>query len=138
MSSKTRRLKVLFHREVWRVARFLIVGAAVALTYAGLFLGLRAAETPIWEANGIAHVASICVQYVSHTLWTFRSRLRDRAQQLRFLGVIVFGFGFSFAVTTLLSPYMGWPDVVSVALVVFVLPLFNYVLYRFWVFRGTR
>ena len=138
MSSRSRRLKVLSRREIWRVARFLTVGAAVAITYSALFLGLRASGEVLWEANAIAHVASVSVQYIAHTLWTFRSRLRDVAQQARFVGVIAFGFIFSFTVTTMISPAMGWPDTVSVALVVFLLPVFNYALYRFWVFRSAH
>ncbi len=139
MSSRSRRRKVLTQREIWRLVRFLTVGAAVALTYSLLFTGLRTTGATLWESNGVAHVGSVTVQYVAHTLWTFRSRLLDHRQQARFVGVILFGFGFSFAVTTTISPTMGWPDWVSVLLVVFLLPVFNYALYRFWVFpQRTR
>ena len=138
MSSKSRRRKLLTQREIWRVVRFLTVGGAVAVTYAVLFLGLLEVGATRWQANGVAQTASISLQYLAHTLWTFESGLRDPRQQGRFLGVIGFGFAYGFAVTTWLSPAMGWPDEVSAALVVFLLPVFNYALYRFWVFAPRR
>ncbi|WP_316014098.1 GtrA family protein [Roseobacter sp. HKCCA0434] len=138
MSARRRRLRVLTRREFWRVVRFLTVGAGVALTYAILFLGARELGARLWEANTIAYAASVMVQYFAHTLWTFRGKVRDMMQQGRFLGVIGFGAIFSFVATTKVGPALDWPDEAAAALVIFGLPVFNYILYRFWVFRGKR
>lgn len=138
MSHARRRRRLITKREAYRLIRFFTVGGGVALIYGGLFLGLRAVDVPVWLANGAAFAAGVLFQYVMHTKWTFRSTVWDGAQQARFGGVILFGFVFSYVVTTILAPVIGYGDQVSAALVIFVLPLFNFALYRFWVFRSGR
>ncbi|QPH53074.1 GtrA family protein [Pontivivens ytuae] len=134
-SFQKRRLHVLTRREFWRLVRFGVVGVCLAATYAGLFLGLREFGLTRWESNGIAFSISTALQYVAHTKWTFQSRIWDTGQQTKFLVVIGIGVVYSFIVTTKLTPFFGWPDWGAAACVIFTLPILNYILYRFWVFR---
>ncbi|RED12157.1 GtrA family protein [Pontivivens insulae] len=138
MSDGTSETTRSFQTEAARFARFLIVGGGVALIYAGLFFALRYWLVPTWLANVIAFCCGVLFQYVMQTVWTFRASVRDSRQQARFLGVIVFGLVFSWLATTKMAPVIGYGDRIGAALVIFVLPVFNFALYRFWVFRDQQ
>lgn len=127
------------HREeLGRVLRFGITGTGLAALYVVIFLAASAAGTPPFWANLAAFGTAIVVQYLVQTLWTFRRPLADRQQMVRFGIGVSFGMIVSTALTTYIAPAFHWPDWLTAGTVAIALPITNYLVFRFFVYRIGR
>jgi putative flippase GtrA len=129
--------------ELRRLARYAIVGAGVAGVFAGLYTGLRAIPLPAWGASLAAFLVAVAVQYVAHTVFTFRSPLRAPGQVGRFAATVTVGGLIAMGTTGLAGPRLGLPDLASLAVAMVLIPLSNFAIFRLWVYReidmrGTR
>ena len=127
------------HREeLARLVRFSVTGVCVAAIYVIAYVLLTGAGmAPFW-ANLIAFTLAVAFQYVMQTRWTFRRRLADGLQGMRFVLTIGFGLVFSTVISTFVGPWLGWPPWVAAIIVAVTLPVTNYIVFRFWVYRVGR
>ncbi|WP_413719757.1 GtrA family protein [Silicimonas sp. MF1-12-2] len=122
--------------EFLRLLRFSTTGGLVALIYVVIYLML-ASEAGLgqFQANLIAFSLAVIFQYIVQTLWTFKASIWSAPQVFRFALTIGLGLLFSSIITSLAGPYFSWPSWLSALVVVVVLPVLNYIIFRFWVYR---
>ena len=120
--------------RVARMIRFACVGASVAALYILLYLVFLHIGWAQWVANGVAFLLAVSVQYVGQAGVTFKARINDRAQVLRFAVMIGLGLLTSAGITGLLAPILGLADWLAAGIVTLVLPIQNYVILSRWVF----
>lgn len=121
--------------EFGRILRFTIVGVSVAALYAGLYVVFRRLEGPEWLASLAAFGLCVCVQYLAQTVFTFRAPLAAPGQLLRFLVTITLGAAIATLIPGALGPAARLPESASVAIVVVLLPIANFLMLRIWVYR---
>ncbi|MEM6939175.1 MAG: GtrA family protein [Pseudomonadota bacterium] len=121
---------------ITQFVRFALVGVAVALTYVCLYLALRQAGVAQVWANGLAFAQAIVLQYACQAAFTFHRPLNDRAQMVRFAGMISLGFMSSAMITGPIAVAFAIPDWKAAFAVTFLLPIQNYVLMTLWVFAA--
>lgn len=130
-------VKALQH-ELFRLARFGVVGVFVTAIYVGTFFVLHwRFEVIEWAASLVAFALAVSCQYVAQTLFTFRATLRSARHVLRFAVTIAVGALISTGVTGVIGPGLGWPDTIAVAIVVVLVPISNFLLFRFWVYTES-
>lgn len=118
------------------VVRYALVGVLIAAVYWLLanVLVLIVPVAPPWLSAGAAFLIAVSLQYVLHARFTFGNKAADAGQAARFATAVAAGLAISSAITGLAGPAMGWPHVVNTAVVVVVVPVSNFLLFRAWVF----
>jgi len=124
-------------KDVWFAVRFAIVGVGVATFYVLAYPLLRHIGLPTVPANVIAYLTATALQYVCQTAWTFRKPLGVPAQMGRFVAMIVIGLAVSAAITSWIAPAARLPDWQAAMVVVVSIPVLNFLLMRFWVYRAV-
>lgn len=117
-----------------QVLRFALIGGLVALSYLLMYLAFLALGMPRGLSNGLAFFLAICLQYAGQAGFTFRKRLYDSPQILRFAVMVGLGFVMSALITGWLGPRLGLANWMAAAIVTVVLPVQNFVLMTLWVF----
>lgn len=130
-------LRKLAQTDAGTLGRFIVMGMVNTVVYVGLFIGLREADITPFLANLLAFTTAVCVQYVGQSLFTFRTRLKDFGQILRFAVMIGAGLGASSVLATFVGPLMLWPSWLVALVVTVWLPVQNFILMRVWVY-GTE
>jgi putative flippase GtrA len=127
-----RNLKISF------LARYAAVGSAAALVYVGLYYGLvTAAQAPSLLSSCFAFAVSVIVQYTAHARFSFGSQVVDLRQGVRFAGATLIGLAASSAIA-FAGPRIGWPPILTAAVVVTFLPPLNLALLAGWVFAARN
>lgn len=121
--------------DAGRISRFALVGLLVAALYVLLYLGFLAAGLPRGAANIFAFVIAITAQYGGQAQLTFRKRLNDGGQLLRFGVMTGLGFATSACVTGVLAPAAALDDWIAAVAVTLILPVQNFILMTLWVFH---
>ena len=121
--------------DITRIIRFGFVGASVAVIYIVLYMGFLALGWLQPFANAAAFLLAVAVQYVAQAGFTFRARLGDGGQVVRFGWMIGCGLLTSAIITGLLAPVKGISPAMAALIVACVLPVQNYLLMSRWVFR---
>ena len=121
--------------ELGRLFRFSVIGVICAVIYIAGFVVLSAIGLVPIAANLVAFASAVVVQYVGHTLWTFRGSLRDAIQGARFVAAIGLGLLLSTLVSSVIAPFCGWPSWLTATLVAVLLPISNFAAFRVWVYR---
>ena len=121
--------------EIGRFLRFSVVGAVVAAIYVAGFTLLSHAGMNLYLANLIAFTVAVTFQYLAQTLWTFKGSIGDHSQGVRFGVTIGLGLALSTIISSVLAPAFGWPSWLAASLVAVLLPITNFVAFRFWVYR---
>lgn len=121
--------------ERQRFLRFATVGVVVAVYYLMAFWGLLKVFGSPWIANFWAFGSAVMIQYIGQTVWTFGKLMAVPAQIGKFLCMIGVGLIVSSAVTGVLGPQIGLSNFTSALVVVVLLPIINFVVLRFWVYR---
>lgn len=124
--------------DLSRLLRFACVGASVALIYIALYLAFLAFGWAQALANAAAFGVAVAFQYVAQAGFTFRAKLKDGGQALRFAWMIGCGLVTSALITGVLAPAAGLSDALAALIVTFLLPVQNYLLMSRWVFRPQR
>ena len=117
--------------------RFALVGLGVAALYVGTFLVLLDLGIAKFTANILAFALAIIVQYIGQATFTFRQRLDDHMQMMRFLCMIAAGFLSASVITTVVGPALDITDMAAAILVTLLLPIQNYFIMKLWVFTQS-
>ncbi|MBL4558744.1 MAG: GtrA family protein [Rhodobacteraceae bacterium] len=108
-----------------------------AIIYIALFTGLAGIDTPTALANIAAFSIAIAFQYLGHSIWTFQNRFMSASSVYRFAMTIILGLGVSTLIVSVVGPSLNLSHFSSALIVQVVLPVINYILFRFWVFVST-
>ncbi len=121
-----------------RWIRFGLVGGAATLCYALLgLLFVNAWAMPLLAGNGLAYLISFAVSYLGQSFWTFQAGGGHRAMLPRFAATQAVGLGLNSCIVWLLVRFgLGYELAMPVA--VALVPVFVYLLCKYWVFRRTR
>lgn len=117
--------------------RFALIGGLVAIAYVTLYLGLLFLGVPQVVANGAAFVCAVGLQYFGQAGFTFRRRINDRAQMLRFVAMIGLGLMTAALITGPVARASGLADGLAALIVILVLPVQNYAFMTLWVFSKS-
>lgn len=121
-----------------RWMRFGLVGGAATLCYALLgLLFVNAWGMPLLPGNGLAYLLSFAVSYLGQSLWTFQARGGHRAMLPRFAATQAVGLGLNSCIVWLLVRF-GLEYELAMPAAVVLVPVFVYLLCKYWVFRRTR
>ena len=114
---------------------FALVGGLATAAHVGLalFANTRLDAGPL-AANLVGYVGAVLVSYAGNARLTFRRRVFDRAQFLRFSTVSLAGLGLGQALTYVATDAMGLPFQVALVAVVVIVPAFTFVASRLWAF----
>jgi len=128
--------------ELWRIARFGVVGlTAAAVHYWTVVALVELLGIAPLRANVGGFIVAFWVSYFGHRYWTFSDTVDRQAGQtqsfLRFLSVAVLGFMMNEFLFFLLLHYTGMPYYIALAIVVLTVAVMTYVLSRLWAFRQT-
>lgn len=121
------------------IIRFATVGVLVAGVYLVLF-SVLVDWLKLSPANGnfIAFTVAVLFQYVSQSMFTFGKKANDVCQFVRFVVSVILGLLISHIITVVLSPMIGMSNMSSALMVVVVLPLFNFLIFRTYVFTSKK
>lgn len=118
-----------------RWIRFGAVGFAATLSY--FLLGLlfvNLIKLPLLVGNGLAYIISFAVSYAGQSRWTFQSHGRDRAALPRFAAAQALGLCLNSCIIGIGSR-IGLKYELSMAVAIVLVPVFVYLLCKYWVFR---
>lgn len=116
--------------------RFGIVGGTVAAAYVVAYLALLHIGVAQVAANAVAFLLAIVLQYAGQAIFTFRRDWAAAGQMLRFGVMTGLGFAVSALITGFVGPKAGLTDAQAALVVVFWLPIQNYIIMKIWVFSG--
>jgi putative flippase GtrA len=123
-------------RELFRLARFGIVGTAAALCYASTsFLIVWAGLSGSISATMVGQLAAALISYYGHLHFSFRVEPNHRKFVWRFLIVALTTFALNLLLTWSLTSILHAPYQVPIAVVTVVLPAASYLVNRLWVFH---
>ena len=121
-----------------RWIRFGLVGGAATLCYALLgLLFVNAWAMPLLAGNGLAYLISFAVSYLGQSFWTFQAGGGHRAMLPRFAATQAVGLGLNSCIVGLLGRF-GLGSELAMPVAVALVPVFVYLLCKYWVFRRTR
>jgi len=115
--------------------RYGVVGGLGTLLHLGLLA--LAVERWAWSplaATSLGFCAALAVSYGLNRRWTFESQRAHAQGAWRYAAVSVLGLGVNAGLMTLLVQWLGFWYFGAQLAVIFVVPLLNYVLNRYWTF----
>ncbi|MEM6489421.1 MAG: GtrA family protein, partial [Pseudomonadota bacterium] len=122
--------------EMLRIVRYVTVGLMSTITHVGAFLGLIAfAGIEPALANPLGILCAIPVSYLGHYYVTFASAAGHRGAFLRFVLIVLVSFAISQTVVTVFQS-MDWAPTLAAALFVVLVPVANFLLFRYLVFAA--
>ncbi len=117
--------------------RFGLVGIGATLTY----LAISLAAQWLWGrpllSSSLGYGASVGVSYFGHGTFTFRTGRPHRTTGPRFVAMSLAVFGLTNLIVLAVTGPLGQPFAVAAALVVVSIPLFTWMLARFWIFGSS-
>lgn len=112
-----------------------LVGTGLMVLYLCLSFGLHyLGAVTAYLAGPMAFVLCIPVAYLAQSVLVFRSPWLNGKQMLRFAVTMAVGFVVSASAVPVLSGGAGLPEFVSLLSVSALVPLANFIVFRFWVF----
>lgn len=135
-SAMLKSLKTRSFVELLIVFRFTIVGLLATVVHIGIATGLIAFLHiyPV-AANAVAFLSAFIVSFIGHFHWSFNHGGYKKRAFVRFFLVAVSAFALNNVVLIWLLKARLLSDIVSTVTAVFVIPLFTFILSRFWAFR---
>ncbi|WP_440812329.1 GtrA family protein [Pseudomonas syringae] len=117
--------------------RFGLVGVANTAVHAGIVITLmELIAPPAYVANGIAFVFANLMSYALNSRFTFRTPV-SFAGYRRFLLVSMVSLGLTLLITSIVE-HLGWHYGVGLIMVIFVVPVLNYLVMKMWAFAPAR
>jgi putative flippase GtrA len=112
-----------------------LVGIALMALYLCLSFGLsHVAGMAAYLASPVAFVMCIPGAYLAQSLLVFRSPWLNARQMFRFTVTMAVGFLISATAVPVLSGMFGLPETLSLLSVSALVPVANFIVFRFWVF----
>ena len=119
-----------------RWIRFGLMGGLATLCYALLgLLFVNVWALPLLAGNGLAYLISFFVSYLGQSLWTFQARGGHRAMLPRFAATQAVGLGLNSCIVWLLV-HLGLAYEFAMPVAVVLVPVFVYLLCKYWVSAG--
>lgn len=126
---------------LWRLeaVRYTLNGFTLAVFYiSAAYILEKSFNIPIWVNSTIALLFTITIQYLLHAVSTFRITLGNINQISRFVIIIVSGLMISVIITGFGPIFSDWSPLIFFILASAIIPLANYVLFKFWVFQASN
>jgi putative flippase GtrA len=117
------------------LVRFGGVGIAATITYfvlANIFVSTVLTDAK--QASLAAYTSASIISYLGHRTLTFQSDQLHRVGLPRFVISTILGCLLSYLLPKLLDEQLSLSAQVAFGVICFVVPVVNYVLFRFWVF----
>ncbi len=132
--------KMTSWRELQRIGRFGLVGICATLVYASSFaLSVRELGVTPVAGTTIGYLLSTAVSYFGHQGFSFAVSADHGDYLPRFAVLSIFSYGISTGMVAVISDVLLLPYPIAVIVPTLTIPIINYVLSRFWVFRrGIR
>lgn len=124
-------------REAGYTLRYGLVGAAALTVHAVCALLLAASGSPALLAHLAGFAAGFAVSAAGHTIWTFRVIERRWRAVVRFLIATLVAVAGSSAILRLADELLPQSPTSLPAAIISV-PVFTYLMARFWAFRDNR
>jgi putative flippase GtrA len=122
-----------------KIVSFGIVGITTAICYALLIQLFRTTfDFGLLWSGTLAYPLAMVINYIGQAALTFRVRLRDKQQFARFIAANLIYYATSMAIMSVLPLKYGVNEAVAILVVVIALPIVNFALYLFWVFKAKR
>ncbi|MDA7427606.1 GtrA family protein [Primorskyibacter aestuariivivens] len=118
-----------------QLGRYIVTGICVTLFYVLVYPVLRRAGLGAVPANLTAYCSAVALQYVMHARYTFAVSTRNRSQARRFGITIALGLALSTLITAGIAPRIGMSPFWAATCAAVLIPVLNWILFRFWVFR---
>lgn len=122
--------------RIFELVRFAVVGSFTALIFWVLIWLFFEAGHSGFIVTSIAYSLAVLFQYLGHSMYTFRSDPKKLSQLLRFLAVNICGLCISIVLLDVLVPVLELPRLAMAAVVILVLPAFNFIVFKLWAFAG--
>jgi putative flippase GtrA len=122
--------------EIGRLIRFSIVGITAASVYTVVSLiAVEILHLDPLLSSIIGQIASTGISYFGHSMFSFAVKTDHRTYLKRFLTIMAAAFALNIGISWLLTELLRVLPRFSIAVVTVLIPLMNYVLNRFWVFK---
>ena len=124
--------------ELWKAAKFAVVGVANTLVDVGVFALLsQLLGVNRYLANAISYGAGMLNSYIWNRSWTFKTRQKFWSPTLlRFVVVNLAMFGLSTGLLWLCAGQLGFHELVAKGISVVITMGVNFVISRLWVFSS--
>lgn len=123
--------------QIRQLARYGIVGGLLTIVYLGVALFLsRRLGLSASIASPLSFVLCLPLVYVGQAVFVFRAPRGSHAQMVRFLITVSTGFIVSASVAPTLGNWFALPERASFLAVSILVPVSNFLIFRFWVFRA--
>lgn len=128
--------KMISWRELQRIGRFGLVGVGATLVYASGF-ALSVKELGVTPVVGttIGYILSTAVSYFGHQGFSFAVSADHGDYLPRFISLSICSYLISTGMVVIISDVWHLPYQIAVAAPTVTIPVINYLLSRFWVFR---
>ncbi|MEN3141352.1 GtrA family protein [Ochrobactrum sp. WV_118_8] len=113
--------------------RFGLVGVSNTAVHAAIVVALmELLAPPAFVANGVAFMFANVMSYILNSRFTFRTPLSFRGYR-RFLLISLVSLGLTLIFTSLVE-YLGGHYAFGLLMVIFVVPVLNYMVMKIWAF----
>ena len=120
-----------------KVFRFGVVGVATAFIHYGLlYAGVEGLQLNVTLASSLGFVVAVIFNYLMHYSWTFTDPAPHGRTLRRYLLMITFGFFINALVMYVGADYLAMHYLLTQALALIVVIVWNFLLSNFWVFRA--
>lgn len=131
-------LPELIGSEAFRqLLRFVLGGLAVTLFAAAIYTAVVFLGVAPLAANVVSHGCGMAAGYAVHSRWSFEADTdgSERAMVTRFLLASACAFLLNSLWVWLAVDFMRLPPLAPLPAMIFLTPLFSFVINRYWVFR---
>lgn len=123
-----------------QIARFSVVGFFATATHylVAMFWVLWVS---VWLANLLGYLAAVAISYFGHQRVTFRVPAAEAShlrQAPRFMLTSLGGLVMSYLVLAVMNLVLSAPDWLSLACVVTLVPVYTYIVNKYWVFNSAE
>ncbi|AUA32235.1 GtrA family protein [Pseudomonas sp. SGAir0191] len=124
----------LIPARYYEFIRFGLVGVANTAVHAGIVVALmETVAPPAFIANGIAFCFANVMSYLLNSRFTFRTPASFLGYR-RFLAVSLLSLGLTLLITSVVE-HLGLHYAVGLVMVIFVVPVLNYLVMKLWAFK---
>ncbi|MDZ7922847.1 MAG: GtrA family protein [Marinagarivorans sp.] len=118
-----------------QLIKFSIVGAVATLThYCVALISIEALHINYLASNGIAYAAAVGCSYTGHTLFTFKTKHTNK-KAMKFIAASLTAFALSQVTLHFLTIYTDINHRLIFLFIVLSIPIFSFLLNKFWVYR---
>lgn len=119
------------------IVRFLFVGGiSFALDLGLLILLHEVFGVALWAATPIAFVVSLVFNFLLQRIFTFRATNKGSVSAAKYILLVVFNIAVSDLIVTGFDA-LGWSYIIGKTTATALTTVWNYFLYRHWIFQRT-